>query len=126
MAVHLIYDSIYLKHDTGAHPENARRLEAVLRVLDHDEELSEKLVRIPPRVAAHEDIARCHSEDLILDIESACKHGEGYLDIDTRISSESFEVARLAAGAAVTAVDAVMQEDGGRAFALIRPPGHHA
>ena len=126
MAVHLIYDATYLKHDTGLHPENARRLEAILRVINRDEELSKKLIHDTPRPAANEDIVRCHQEGLILHIESACERDEGYLDVDTRISPESFEVARLAAGAAVTAVDAAMAEEGGRAFGLIRPPGHHA
>jgi len=126
MAVHLIYDATYLKHDTGLHPENARRLEAILRVINRDEELSRKLIHDTPRPAANEDIVRCHQEGLILHIESACERDEGYLDVDTRISPESFEVARLAAGAAVTAVDAAMAEEGGRAFGLIRPPGHHA
>jgi acetoin utilization deacetylase AcuC-like enzyme len=126
MPIHLIYDSIYLKHDTGAHPENARRLEAILRVLDQDHELSNRLLRDAPRPASNEDIERCHREDLILHVERACERDEGYLDVDTRISPESFEVARFAAGAAVAAVDAAMREEGGRSFALIRPPGHHA
>src|SRR5262245_4515377 len=126
MAVHLIYDEIYLKHDTGAHPENSRRLTAIMQALDRDEELSKKIVRSTPRPASNQDIQRCHSEDLILRIESACAQDRGYLDVDTRISPESFEVSRIAAGAAVTAVDAVMGEEGSRAFGLIRPPGHHA
>jgi acetoin utilization deacetylase AcuC-like enzyme len=126
MAVHLIYDARYLKHDTGAHPENARRLEAILRVIDQDSELSDRLVRTDPRPAENADIARCHQEDLIFHIESACERDDGYLDVDTRISPESYEVARLAAGAAISAIDAAMAEDGGRAFGLIRPPGHHA
>jgi acetoin utilization deacetylase AcuC-like enzyme len=126
MAVHLIYESHYLKHDTGAHPENARRLESVLHALAKDDELAKRLIRTTPSPAATEEIVRCHREDLILHIEAACRRGEAYLDVDTRISPESFEVARLAAGAAVGAVDAVMAEEGGRAFGLIRPPGHHA
>jgi acetoin utilization deacetylase AcuC-like enzyme len=126
MSVHLIYDARYLKHDTGFHPENARRLEAILRVIDRDEDLSKKLIRDVPRPAANQDIVRCHQEDLIFQIESACESNEGYLDVDTRISPESFDVARLAAGAAIAAVDAAMAEEGGRAFGLIRPPGHHA
>ncbi len=126
MGIHLIYESRYLKHDTGIHPENARRLEVVLRVLDHDEGLSKKLIRTAPNPGANWDIARCHRGDRILNIGSSCERGETYLDVDTRISSESFEVARLAAGAAVAAVDAAMAAEGGRAFGLIRPPGHHA
>jgi len=126
MAVHLIYDPILLKHDTGVHPENARRLEAILHFVDNDEELLKRLVRDDPRPAADEDITRCHREDMILHIQSAVERGEGYLDVDTRISSDSLTVARLAAGAALVAVDGAMSEEGGRAFGLIRPPGHHA
>src|SRR5262245_6767591 len=126
MALHLIYDPVYLSHDTGAHPENSRRLEAILRVVNHDEDLSKRLVRTDPRPASNEDIARCHEEDLIVHVQSACEHDAGYLDVDTKISPKSFEVARFAAGAAIAAVDAAMAEDGGRAFGLIRPPGHHA
>jgi acetoin utilization deacetylase AcuC-like enzyme len=63
---------------------------------------------------------------LIYEIESLCQIGERHVDVDTCISPESFEVARLAAGAALAAVDAAMREEGGRAFGLIRPPGHHA
>jgi len=126
MPVNLIYDSAYLKHDTGVHPENARRLEAILHVLDQDQSLAGKLARTKPQPAGNEDIARCHREDLIHQIESLCKRDESFIDVDTRISSESFEVARLAAGAALNAVDTVMRNEGGHAFALIRPPGHHA
>ena len=104
-------------------PDGSKRS---LHFVDNDEELSRKLVRDVPRPATDEDIVRCHQEDLIYRIQSACERGETYLDVDTRISPESFEVARLAAGAAIVGVDAVMKEDGGRAFALIRPPGHHA
>ncbi len=126
MAVQLIYDSIYLKHDTGVHPENARRLESILRALDTDESLSKRLARVTPVPAQNEDIVRCHREDLIHHIESLCERGETYVDVDTRVSPDSFQVARLAAGAAVAAVDAARSEEGGRAFGLIRPPGHHA
>lgn len=126
MAVSLIYDSAYRKHDTGAHPENARRLEAILQALGRDESLAKKLRRVAPKPASNADIARCHEEDLINQIESLCERGAKYIDLDTHISRESFEVARLAAGAAVAAADAAMKEEGERAFGLIRPPGHHA
>ena len=54
------------------------------------------------------------------------QEGATFIDADTRISRESFDVAVLAVGAAITAVDAAMKEEGGRAFSLVRPPGHHA
>ena len=126
MSVHLIYDSSYLRHDTGPHPENARRLEVILRALNEDDVLSKNLKRVTPKPAATDDIARCHREELIHEMEMLCEQGDGFVDADTRISRDSFEVARLAAGAAIAAVDAVMKEGDGRAFGLIRPPGHHA
>ncbi len=126
MPVTLIYDQAYLKHDTGSHPETARRLNSVLAAIEEDHEFSKRLARVTPRPAPNADITRCHREDLIHHIESMCERGETYLDVDTKISPESFGVARLAAGAAIEAVDAVMKEEGGRAFGLIRPPGHHA
>jgi hypothetical protein len=51
LGVSFIYDSKYLKHDTGLHPENARRLEVILRALDQDESLSRKLRRTVPQPA---------------------------------------------------------------------------
>ena len=42
MSIHLIYDPAYLKHETGVHPENALRLEAIRRAIREDEELSKK------------------------------------------------------------------------------------
>src|SRR5215468_9335958 len=126
MAVSLIYDPLYLKHDTGVHPENARRLEAILRAIESDESLSKRLLRVTPKPAHNEDIVRCHREELVDHLESLCVRGESYVDVDTRISPESFQVAKLAAGAATAAVDAVMSQEGARAFGVIRPPGHHA
>src|SRR5207253_4143701 len=85
-----------------------------------------KAGRLKPKPAAREDITRCHREELTRGIEDMAKQRVEYVDADTRIGPESFEVARLAAGAALAAVDEAMREEGGRAFGLIRPPGHHA
>ncbi len=126
MGVHIIYDPFFLKHDTGAHPENARRLEAILLALEDDETISTRLDRMTPHPASDEAILRCHSEELLRHLRALCEQGETHVDADTRISRESFDVARLAAGAALAAVDAVMKEEGGRAFSIVRPPGHHA
>jgi acetoin utilization deacetylase AcuC-like enzyme len=71
-------------------------------------------------------LTRCHSEEMIQTAEALCRCGIPYIDMDTTICRESFDVATLAAGGAITAVDTVLKEDGGRAFALVRPPGHHA
>lgn len=127
MALHVLYDPVFLTHDTGVmHFENARRLESILKALDADENLRGKMRNVAPKPASDEDLLRCHSESMIREIRDFIAHGGTHLDSDTPVSDKSFEVARLAAGAAVSAVNIVMGESGGRAFALSRPPGHHA
>ena len=127
MAVHLLYDKTFLGHDTGpVHFETRRRLKCVLTTLDEDPALTHRLHRVAPRPAAMPDLQRCHSEEMIREIRTFIEHGGTHLDTDTPVSEDSFDVACLAAGGAVTAVDTVMADSGGRAFVLSRPPGHHA
>ena len=127
MAVHLLYDETFLGHDTGAvHFETFQRLKCVIAALDEDPEITQRLHRVTPRPATMQDLQRCHSEEMIRDIRTFIDHGGTHLDTDTPVGEDSFDVACLAAGAAVTAVDTVMAESGGRAFVLSRPPGHHA
>ena len=127
MAVHLLYDETFLRHDTGEmHFETSRRLKCVTAALDADQNLAQRLHRVTSRPATMQDLQRCHSEEMIRDIRTFIDHGGTHLDTDTPVSENSFDVACLAAGAAITAVDCTMAESGGRAFVLSRPPGHHA
>lgn len=126
MPTALVYDTVFLEHDTGRHPENAWRLKVILEALETDEAVWSKLGNLSPRDPADEDITRCHSDELLEHIRLMCERGAHFIEADTRISSDSYRVARLAAGAAVAAVDDVMQGEGRNAFALVRPPGHHA
>jgi len=125
-SIHFIYDPAFLRHDTGVHPENAKRLESILQTLNQDKNLAGRLQRLQPRLATHEDLLRCHDEAMVQTAQAISERGGGNIDADTRVSRESFDVACLAAGAALTAVDSVLKEEGGKAFALVRPPGHHA
>jgi len=126
MATALIYDPIYLKHHTGRHPENAARLVCIMEALEGDKELWPRLHKLEPRSASDEDLARCHGTRLVDYIHEMCEREERFIDMDTVISAQSYEVARMAAGAAVVAVDAVMGGEVDNAFALVRPPGLHA
>jgi len=125
MAVSVIYDPAYLNHNTGNHPENSRRLERILESVKSGD-LGERIRMQKPLAASVEDVVRVHSREMVDHVKQLCESGARYIDMDTHISRESYDVALLAAGAAISAVDAVMKEDGGRAFGLIRPPGHHA
>lgn len=126
MATALVYDPLFLDHDTGRHPENAGRLQAITSALESDESLWRQLVKQSPQAATDAEITRCHSARLLDHVEALCQRGVPFIDVDTRICPKSFEVARLAAGAAVNAVDGVMSGEVENAFALVRPPGHHA
>ena len=122
-----------LEHDTGAHPENARRIVAIERALSERDWLGWD-VRLSP-AATREQIGRVHPARHIDRIEAMCRRGGGMIDMDTLVSPGSFEAALHAAGGAVAMVDALLGGaegaggggDGVRSAAsLHRPPGHHA
>ncbi len=101
MTTALIYDRVFIKHDTGHHPENSERFKRILSALEEDESLWAALNKLAPEAATDEDIIRCHSPQLIEQLSSLCERGIPFVDLDTVISAESFDVARLAAGAVV-------------------------
>jgi acetoin utilization deacetylase AcuC-like enzyme len=80
---------------------------------------------VAPRAATREQLARVHDSDYIRRIsETALKSQQ--LDPDTYTSPESYEIALLAAGAAIDGVERVMAESHRAAMVMVRPPGHHA
>jgi acetoin utilization deacetylase AcuC-like enzyme len=114
-----------LEHDTGSHPENARRIVAIERALSERDWLGWDVRLSPP--ATREQIEAVHPAEHIDRIERLCARGGGMIDMDTLVSPGSFEAALHAAGGAVAAVDALLGEEGARcAASLHRPPGHHA
>jgi acetoin utilization deacetylase AcuC-like enzyme len=126
MSTSFIYDPHFLDHETGTHPETPGRLEVIHSVLEADRTLWSRLQHVEPAPASDEDITRCHSAELIDHIREASESGAGMLDADTIVSAQSFDVARLAAGAATVAVDCVVRGETRTAFVASRPPGHHA
>ena len=125
MNVGLVYDPVYLKHDTGQHVENAGRLQAVLSHLEQTG-LMPQLTLIKPRAASTEEIALVHQRQYISRIQEVAQKGGGWLDADTVTSSDSYQAAIYAAGGVITATEAVINGEVESAFALVRPPGHHA
>ncbi len=123
----LITDRRMLEHDAGfGHPERPDRLAAILDRLERDPPPNARWVDPPP--APDASIERCHDPDYVARI-LALEGRTARLDADTAVSPGSIAAARLAAGASVRAAEIAMGADGGPgepAFALVRPPGHHA
>lgn len=117
-------DERMARHDPGqAHPERPARLTHVLQDLEQ-RPISSCETR-QPRLATWEEIERAHDKSYVEKIRSL--EGQALsLDADTHLSKHSVEAARLAAGAGIESVEAVVAGDCASAFALVRPPGHHA
>ncbi len=112
------------RHDTGGHPESARRLTAIEQALAARDWLGWELVEAP--AADPEQLGRGHDPALVSRIEELSLRGGGSIDLDTIASEGSFEAALHAAGGAAFAADRLLAEGGGHAFVGTRPPGHHA
>jgi acetoin utilization deacetylase AcuC-like enzyme len=111
------------RHDTGGHPENARRLTAIEEAMSERDWLGLELVEAP--AATRGQLERVHSAAHVDAIEAFSAKGGGMIDVDTIASEGSWEAALHAAGGAVHATERLMEE-GGFAFCGMRPPGHHA
>jgi len=118
----IVYHPLYLRHETGGHPERKERLTSILKGIS-SERLEVEF--ISPGPATVDQVATVHGKRYIEQVKAKCEHGGGYLDADTVLSRDSYDAALMAAGGAMAAVDAVMG-DYDSAFAIVRPPGHHA
>ncbi len=122
----VIYDDIYLKHDTGPnHPENSARIINTIKHL-RSANCWQKLDIKKPRAATVTEVSAIHSTSQIEQVAEIARSGGEYLDPDTYVSSDSYEAALNAAGAPLTAIDLIMDKKADNAFCLVRPPGHHA
>jgi acetoin utilization deacetylase AcuC-like enzyme len=121
----LLRDRRFQGHDTGGHPENAGRLRAI------EQELAARdLVRDRPVVtfepASDAALSLVHDSRYVAGVREFAAQVGGYLDADTVVRPDSVDVAALAAGAGIAAVDAALDGLAVRSFVLARPPGHHA
>ena len=120
----LISSEQFAEHQNPpGHPERSERAEVMDVVAARWRGRKGEVVA--PRQATHEQLARVHTTEYLRRIEETSGHAVA-LDPDTYTSPESYEIARLAAGAAVDAVDRALGASQLCALALVRPPGHHA
>jgi len=125
MSVGIVKDDIYLEHETDAyHPENPNRLKYIYAMLDTID--SQGLFYVPPKMATHDEIALNHEKAYIESIATTKGKNPKRLDPDTVTSPKSYEAACMAVGGTLKAADMLMNSEIHSAFALVRPPGHHA
>lgn len=154
MTTALIYDPIFLEHITPRnHPDRPQRLEMAMKVLEALNWLErDGLVLLAPRAATEDELAAVHDRPYIRKVKAAARkvareqelvskgeegdaqstpHNSGdkltrFFATDTYVSAQSYEAAIKAAGAPLTAIDAIMKGEIDNAYCLVRPPGHHA
>ncbi len=123
----LIYSDRYVEHNPGyGHPERPERLKAIVSGLKRVNLWnSPKVSVVGPEPAKPHDIALAHSGDYISLVKKLSEI-ESPIDGDTPVRKDTYEIALLAAGGAIKAGNMVMAGEARNAFALVRPPGHHA
>ncbi len=130
MTTGVVFSPVYYRHNPGkGHPESARRLRTIVRELKKSKLQGVGNWRfVEPEKARLTDVELVHGIEYIEFVESVCRLGGEPLDAegDTVACQESFEVALYAVGGILKAVNLVMEEKFENAFALVRPPGHHA
>jgi len=123
MKMVLVYSPVYLEHNPGAwHPESPLRLRAIVEKLKQ-ENLWNNVV--DPRPAEMEEILSVHDKYYVESLKRMARTCTP-IDSDTPVREETFEIALLAAGGALVAGELVAEGKAKYAFALVRPPGHHA
>jgi len=121
-----VYDPVFLDHKDPhyQHVETPQRLRRIIEVLTE----SGVLAQMTPLPATPVDLnllTSVHRAEYVEHVRRLSERG-GRLDGETYVAAGSYEIARLAAGGLVGAVDAVLDGRADNAIALVRPPGHHA
>ncbi len=123
----LVADPIFREHLAGIeHPERPERFDAVMNGLA-DAGLLDKLLRLERRAVTAPELELCHTPEYLRIARHDIASGYAYLSTgDTDVTPNSWEVAGIAAGGVLNAVDAVVSGRVRNAFCALRPPGHHA
>ena len=135
-----ICDESYFWHDTGngalfalpggyvqsdGHAENPETKRRFKNLLERSG-LYEKLLKIKPYSATEEQLQYFHTSEYIQKVKELSRIGHGDAGELALVGHGSYEIALLSAGGAITAVEAVVNGQCDNAYALTRPPGHHA
>ena len=142
MVAGFVYDDRYLDHNPGfwtlpgttqtfpfsepvLHPSNHRLVQRTKELVELTR-LGQSLVQIAPRMAEPDDLTVYHTSAYVEKVRQIAASGGGDTGSGAPASAASYDVARLAAGGGMAAVDAVAGGTAGRVYVNVRPPGHHA
>jgi len=125
MTTGYVFHPLYLEHNIPGHPERKERLQRVMGSLESSGTLA-RLISIEATPLALELLSTMHDLNYIKRVERVAESGGGMLDPDTYLNAYSYEAALMAAGGLINALEAVLSRWVDNAFALVRPPGHHA
>jgi acetoin utilization deacetylase AcuC-like enzyme len=121
-----LIDDRFLLHNPGpSHPESPNRLIEIQKALDTFG-AQRRWYSIEAHPIPASQLESIHSRSHIERVRSTSSAAPGFLDPDTPVCAESYDIALLAAGGVLACVDAIMAGVVDRAFAFVRPPGHHA
>ncbi len=125
MTTQIVFSDEFNKHDTADHPENADRLYVILDALEQTP-FYKNLHFIKPEMISEKLLHEVHSTEMIERVKEISEHGDSWIDLDTYVCKSDYETARLAAGGVAQVCRNVVEGDAQNAYALVRPPGHHA
>jgi acetoin utilization deacetylase AcuC-like enzyme len=125
MSTVILSDARFTSHTWYGHPECAERLDAIMESIAVSG-LADDLSTQAPAEAPEAALLAVHTPELLRRVRTMSSYGGGQIDGDTYVTMDSWDAAVYAAGAAMGAVDVAMGRRGDNAFALVRPPGHHA
>ncbi len=122
----ILKDDLFLEHNPGFdHVESPDRLRVIYEQL-RSPAASKNFLFPQCKPASKETLALNHTAAHIARVAATAGKTFAVLDPDTHTSPRSYEAACLAAGAVVQATELVVRSEADNAFALVRPPGHHA
>jgi acetoin utilization deacetylase AcuC-like enzyme len=139
--VGLVWDERSMWHDPGAggaieraggwvepgeplaeSPATKRRLKNLIDASG----MAGHLVALAPRAATEEELLRFHTPEHVELVRTLSDANGGSVGFDAWAGRGSYEIAKLAAGGTITAIDAVLDDRADAVYALVRPCGHHA
>lgn len=140
MSTGFVWHESYMWHDTGSgaaflepgfplqpgehveNPESKRRIRNLLDLAG----VTSRLTPIEPRPATRSELERVHDPAYLDRLEAdSARHG-GLAGDEAPFARGGFEIAALSAGGCLAAAEAVLEGRVDNAYALVRPPGHHA